>query len=92
MTGSRCSIFGAVKLSTGRVVSEKKGYKKRWKQYIENLYRRNPNINDIFNENLYEIEPDLLELEVKEAIRHISNIKAKGCEGIPIELLKAGGD
>ena len=29
---------------------------------------------------------------MKEEIRHISNIKAPGCDGIPIEFLKAGGD
>ena len=29
---------------------------------------------------------------MKEAIRHISNRKAPGCDGIPIEFLKAGGD
>ena len=78
MTGSRSSSFGAMKLSTGRVVSEEKDIKKRWQQYIENLYRKDPNINDIFNENLYEDEPDVLEIEVKEAILHISNRKGLG--------------
>ena len=29
---------------------------------------------------------------MKEAIRHISNRKAPGCDGISIEYLKAGGD
>ena len=28
---------------------------------------------------------------MKEALRHISNQKSAGCDGIPIELLKAGG-
>ena len=41
---------------------------------------------------LYEDEPDGLEIEVKEAIRHISTRKSLGCNGIPIEFLKAGGD
>ena len=40
MTLSRSSICGAMKLSTGRVVSEEKDIKKRWQQYTENLYRR----------------------------------------------------
>ena len=42
--------------------------------YIENLYRRYPNINDIFNENLYEDESDVLKIEVKEAIGNITEI------------------
>ena len=73
-----------MKLSTGRVVSEEKDIKKRWQQYTENLYRRDSNISAIFNENLYEDEPDVLEIEVKEALRNISNRKAPGCDGIPI--------
>ena len=49
-------------------------------------------MNDNFNVHLYEDEPDVLEIEVNEAIQHISNRKAPGCDGIPIEFLKAGGD
>ena len=71
-----------MELSTERkvLVSEEKDIKKRWQQYTENLYTRDPSINDIFNDNLYEDEPDVLEIEVKEAIRHISNRKARGCD------------
>ena len=29
---------------------------------------------------------------MKEALRHISKRKSAGCDGIPIELLKAGGE
>ena len=65
MTESPSSSCGAMKLNTGRVVSEEKDIKKRWQKYSENLYRRDPNINDIFNENLYEDEPGVLEIEVK---------------------------
>ena len=91
MTGSCSSSCVAMQLSTRRVVSEEKDIKKRWKRYTENLYRRDLNINYICNENLYD-EPDVLEIEVKEAIRHIYNRKASGCDGILIEFLKAGGD
>ena len=62
MKGSRSSSCGAMKLSTERVVSVEKYIKKIWQQYTENLYKRDPNINDIFNENLYEDEPDILEI------------------------------
>ena len=33
-----------------------------------------------------------MEIEVKEALRHISNRESAGCDGIPMELLKAGGE
>ena len=29
---------------------------------------------------------------MKDALRHISKRKSAGCDGIPIELLKAGGE
>ena len=51
MTVSLSSSCGAMKLITGRLVSEEKGIKKRRQQYTDNLYRRYPNINEIFNEN-----------------------------------------
>ena len=92
MTGSRSSRGCAMKLSNGKVVSEEKEIKKRWHQYTENLYRRDINMNDNFNVHLYEDEPDVLEIEVNEAIHHISNRKSPCCDGIPIEFLKAGGD
>ena len=37
-------------------------------------------------------EPEVLESEIKDALRHISNRKAAGIDDIPIELLKAGGE
>ena len=56
--------------------------KEIWQQYTEGLYRRDPNATDSFNENIYEDEPEVMETEVKEALRHISNRKSAGCDGI----------
>ena len=92
ITGSYSSRCGAMKLSTGKVVTEGKEVKEIWQQYTEELYRRDPNATDSFNENIYEDEPEVMEIEVKEALRHISNRKSAGCDGIPIALLKAGGE
>ena len=64
--------------------------KEIWQQYTEELFRRDPNATDSFNENIiYEDEPEVMEIEVKEPLRHISNRKSAGCDGIPIERLKA---
>ena len=68
------------------------GIKIRWQQYTEELYRRDPKIIDTFPETRYEDEPHILETEVKDSIKHISNRKSSGCDNIHIELLKAGGD
>ena len=34
----------------------------------------------------------MMDIEVQEALRHIYNRKSAGCDGMPIELLKAGGE
>ena len=84
MTGSYSSRCGARKLKTGKVVTEGKEVKEIWQRYTEELYRRDPNATDSFNENIYEDEPEVMEIEVKEALRHIHNRKSAGCDGIPI--------
>ena len=38
--------------------------------YTEVLYRRDHNVNDNFVENGHEDEPEVLESEVKDALRH----------------------
>ena len=89
ITGSYSARCGAMKV---KVVTEGKEVKEIWQQYTEELYRRDPNVTDSFNENIYEDEPEVIEIEVKEALRHIYNRKSAGCDGIPIELLKTGGE
>ena len=84
MTGSYSSGYGAMKLSTRKVVTVGKEVKDIWQQYTDELYRREPNAKESFNENIYEDEPEVIEIEVKEALRHISNRKSAGCDGIPI--------
>ena len=76
----------------GKVATQEKEVKARWQQYTEELYRRDSNVTNSFNEIIYEDEPEVLEIEVKEALGHISNRKSAGRDGIPIELLKVGGD
>ena len=84
MKGPYSARCGAMKLSTGMVVTEEKEVKEIWQQYTEELYRRDPNATDSFNEDIYEDEPEVMETEVKEALIHISNRKSAGCDVIPI--------
>ena len=39
-------------------------------------------------ENNMEVEPDILECEVKWALESITTNKASGCDGIPVELFQ----
>ena len=51
-------------------VTEDKKVKERWKEYTENLYRKNPMINDVFTEKEYDDEPGILE-DVREALNPV---------------------
>ena len=52
-----------MKLSTGKMVTEGKEVKENWQQYMEELYRRDPNALYSFNENIiYEDEPEVMEI------------------------------
>ena len=46
--GSYSARGGAMKLSTGKVVTEEKEVNEIWQQYTEELYRRDPNAADSF--------------------------------------------
>ena len=62
--------------------------KKRWQEYIEELYFKN--LNDLDNHNgvVTHLEPDILECEVKWALGSITGNKASGGDGIPVELFQ----
>ena len=92
ITGSSNARCGVMKGSLVKVVTEDKEVKEIWQTYTEValLYRRDPNVKSIFVETGYEDEPEVLELEGKDALRHISTRKVAGGDDIPIELLKGG--
>ena len=45
-------------------------------------------LNDLYNQVVTHVEPDILECEVKRALGSISMSKASGGDGIPAELFK----
>ena len=69
-------------------LTEAEGIKKRWQEYTEELY--NKDLNDPNNHNgvFTHLEPNILEWEVKWAFRSITLNKARGGDGIPVELLR----
>ena len=62
--------------------------KKRWKEYMEELYKKDPNELDYFNGVVSYPEPDILKSKVKWALGNSAGNKASGCDGIPIEIFK----
>ena len=60
--------------------------KKRWQEYIEELYKKDLHDPDNHDGVITHLEPDILECEVKLALEIITTNKASGGDGIPVEL------
>ena len=67
---------------------EAEDIKKRWQEYTEELYKKD--LNDLDNQDgvITYLEPNILECEVKWALRSITTNKPSGGDGIPAELFQ----
>ena len=82
--------MGTIMDRNGMDLTEAEDIKKRWQEYTEELYKKDlpdPDNHDgvITHTNL---EPDILECEVKWALGSITMNKASGGDGIPVELFQ----
>jgi antitoxin component of MazEF toxin-antitoxin module len=82
----------------GEMISEPAEARKRWKEYIEQLYdeEHKPTEEEIKMEEEDQVQEDskgpaLLESEIREAIKEMKSKKAEGIDGIPAEILKTLG-
>ena len=73
----------------GRGLGDAGEVKKRWKEYMEELYKKK-DLNDSGNYNYVVSHPelDILECEVKWALGSTAVNRDSGCNGIPVELFK----
>jgi len=62
--------------------------KKRWKEYTEELYKKDLDEPDNYNGVVSYPEPDILECEVKWALGSTDVNKVSGFDGISLELSK----
>ena len=62
--------------------------KKRWKEYTEELYKKD--LHDLDNHDgvITDLEPDILKCEVKWTLESITMNKASGGDGIQVELFQ----
>ena len=68
-------------------LTEAEDIKKRWQEYIEELYKKD--LDDQDNHDVItHLEPDILACEVKWALESITMNKASEGDGIPVELLQ----
>ena len=79
--------MGSIKDRNGMDLTEAEDIEKRWQEYTE-LYRKD--LHDSYNHNgmMSHLEPDILECEVKWALGSITMNKAKGGNGIPVEIFQ----
>ena len=57
-------------------------------QYTEELYKKDLHDPDNHDDVIINLEPDILECEVKWALESITMNKASGGDGIPVELFQ----
>ena len=69
-------------------LTEAEDIKNRWQEYTEELYKKD--LHDPHNHNgmITNLEPDILECKVKQALGNITTNKASGGDGIPVELFQ----
>ena len=82
--------MGTIKDRNGVDLIEAESIKTRWQEYTEELYKRDLHDPDNHNGVITDLEPDILECEVKGALGSITMNKASGGDGIPVELFHKG--
>ena len=66
--GIFCPKIGTIKDKNGRNLVDAKEIKKRWKEYMEELYKKDSDVLDDYDSMVSHPEPDILESEVKWAL------------------------
>ena len=80
--------MGTIKNRNGRDLTEAEDIKKRWWEYTEELFKKDLHNPDNHDGVITDLEPDILECEVKCALERITMNKASGGDGIPVELFQ----
>ena len=69
-------------------LTEAEDIKKRWQEYTEELYKKDLHDQDNHDDVITNLEPDILEYEVKWTLESISMNKGSGSDGIPVEFFQ----
>ena len=80
--------MGSIKDRNGLDLTEAEDIKKRWQEYMEELYKKH--LQDPYNHDgvITNLEPDILECEVNWALESIAKNIASGGDEIPGELFQ----
>ena len=80
--------MGSIKDRNGLDLTEAEDIKKRWQEYIEELYKKDLHDPDNHDDAITNLEPDTLLCEIKWALESITTNKARGGDEIPVELFQ----
>uniref|UniRef100_A0A8B9WT68 RNA-directed DNA polymerase n=1 Tax=Bos mutus grunniens TaxID=30521 RepID=A0A8B9WT68_BOSMU len=80
--------MSSIKDRNGMDLTEAEDIKKRWQEYTEELYKKDLHDPDNHDGVITDLEPDILECEVKWALESITTNKASEGDGIPVELFQ----
>ena len=69
-------------------LKEAEDIKKRWQENTEELYKQDLHNPDNHDGVIINLEPDILECEVKWALESVTMNKASAGDGIPVELFQ----
>ena len=75
--------MGLIKDRNGMDLTEGEDIKRRWQEYTEELYKKDLHNPDNHDGVITDLEPDILECEVKWTLGSIIMNKASGGDGIP---------
>ena len=80
--------MGSIKDRNGLDLTEAEDIKKGQQEYMEELYKKDLHDPDNHDDVITNLEPDILECEVKWALESITTNKPSGGDGIPVELFQ----
>ena len=80
--------MSSIKDRNGMDITEAEDINKRWQEYTEELDKKDLRDPDNHYGVITHLEPDILECEVKWALGSITTNKARGGNGIPVELFQ----
>ena len=78
--------MGTIKDRNGMDLTEAEDIKKRWQEYTEDLNKKDFHDPDNHDGVITHQESDILECKVKWPLGSITTNKARGGDGIPVEL------
>ena len=81
--------MGSIKGRNGMDLTEEEDIKKRWQEYTEELYKKDLHDQDNHNDVITDLEPDILECEVKWALESITRNKASEVMELQLSYFKS---